>query len=77
MGKFKKIEAIIFSMTFKERRNHKILNGSRRKRIARGCGLEVSDVNRFIKRFEKSRQMMAAFSKKGGRPGGLGGAWPF
>ncbi|MDQ2873034.1 MAG: signal recognition particle protein [Candidatus Eremiobacteraeota bacterium] len=53
-----KIEAIICSMTLRERRDPAILNGSRRKRIAGGSGTQVSDVNRLIKRFEESRQMM-------------------
>ncbi|MCB0362997.1 MAG: signal recognition particle protein, partial [Bdellovibrionales bacterium] len=48
----KKIEAIIRSMTPRERENHKILNGSRRLRIAKGSGTEVSDVNKFVKQFE-------------------------
>ncbi len=51
----KKIEAIIRSMTAKERTNHKILNGSRRLIIANGSGTEVRDVNKFIKQFEQSR----------------------
>ncbi|MCB0391070.1 MAG: signal recognition particle protein [Bdellovibrionales bacterium] len=78
----KKIEAIIRSMTDKERRNHKILNGSRRKRIAMGSGTEVSDVNKFIKQFEESQKMMSRFMKmgmgRGGFPGfGGGGGMPF
>lgn len=54
----KKIEAIICSMTRRERRNPDLLNGSRRKRIALGSGTQVSDVNRLVKQFEQSRQMM-------------------
>ena len=53
-----RIEAIICSMTKRERRNPDMLNGSRRKRIARGAGTQVSDVNRLVKQFEQSRQMM-------------------
>jgi signal recognition particle subunit SRP54 len=53
-----KIEAIICSMTRRERRNPEVLNGSRRKRIALGSGTQVSDVNRLVKQFEQSRQMM-------------------
>ncbi|MGZ3504898.1 MAG: signal recognition particle protein [Vulcanimicrobiaceae bacterium] len=53
-----KIEAIICSMTARERRDPNVLNGSRRKRIAAGSGTQVADVNRLIKRFEESRQMM-------------------
>jgi signal recognition particle subunit SRP54 len=53
-----RIEAIICSMTRRERRNPDLLNGSRRKRIAFGSGTQVSDVNRLVKQFEQSRQMM-------------------
>ncbi len=53
-----KIEAIICSMTRRERRSPELLNGSRRKRIALGSGTQVSDVNRLVKQFEQSRQMM-------------------
>ena len=52
------IEGIIRSMTPKERRDTKIINGSRRKRIAAGCGLKVQDVNRLLKQFEESKKMM-------------------
>lgn len=61
----KKIEAIIHSMTFKERENHKILNGSRRLRIANGSGTQVRDVNKFIKQFEQSQKMMSSMMKMG------------
>ncbi|HZY99494.1 MAG TPA: signal recognition particle protein [Candidatus Baltobacteraceae bacterium] len=54
----KKIEAIICSMTRRERRKPDLLNGSRRKRIALGSGTQVSDVNRLVKQFEQSRQLM-------------------
>ena len=53
-----KIEAIIQSMTEKERQNHKILNGSRRKRIAMGSGTSVEQVNKFIKSFDLFRKVM-------------------
>jgi signal recognition particle subunit SRP54 len=56
-----KIEAIICSMTRRERRSPDLLNGSRRKRIAQGSGTQVSDVNRLVKQFEQSRQMMKQF----------------
>jgi signal recognition particle subunit SRP54 len=56
-----KIEAIICSMTRRERRSPDLLNGSRRKRIALGSGTQVSDVNRLVKQFEQSRQMMKQF----------------
>jgi signal recognition particle subunit SRP54 len=54
---FAKAEAIISSMTRVERRNPNVLNGSRRKRIARGSGTQVSDVNRLVKQFEQAREM--------------------
>jgi signal recognition particle subunit SRP54 len=54
---FVKVEAIICSMTRGERRNPDVLNGSRRKRIARGSGTQVSDVNRLVKQFDQARQM--------------------
>ncbi len=54
----KKEEAIILSMTLKERYNHRILGPSRRKRIARGSGTSVFEVNKLIKKFEKTRLMM-------------------
>jgi signal recognition particle subunit SRP54 len=54
----KRIEAIICSMTRRERTNPDILNGSRRKRIAQGSGTQVADVNRLVKRFEEARKMM-------------------
>ncbi|MBV8602260.1 MAG: signal recognition particle protein [Candidatus Eremiobacteraeota bacterium] len=57
-----KIEAIICSMTRRERSNPGLLNGSRRKRIAGGSGTQVADVNRLVKQFEQSRQMMKQLS---------------
>jgi signal recognition particle subunit SRP54 len=70
----KKIEAIIRSMTQKERDNHKILNGSRRLRIAKGSGTEVKDVNRLVEQFERSQKMMSQMMKMGL---GRGGKMPF
>lgn len=67
----KKIEAIIRSMTNEERNNHKILNGSRRLRIAKGSGTHVSDINKFIEKFEQSRKMMSQMMKLMGRGGGF------
>ena len=67
----KKVESIIFSMTLQERRDPKVLNGSRKIRIAKGSGVEVMDINRLIKQFEQMRQMMKMFNS-GGIPG-LGG----
>ena len=65
-------EAIIRSMTLKERENPGILNASRKKRIAAGCGLEVADVNRLLKQYELMLQLTRQFSK-GKLPKGLGG----
>lgn len=62
----KRQEAIILSMTKKERENHLILGPSRRKRIARGSGTSVGEVNKLIKQFEKTRLMMRKFSKNKG-----------
>lgn len=62
-----KVESIIQSMTKGERINPKILNGSRRKRIARGSGNSIQDVNRLIKQFEEMQKMMKMFSGKGGK----------
>ena len=69
---FDRVEAIIRSMTTKERRHPDIINGSRRKRIAAGCGMRVQDVNKLLKNFEESKKMMkkmqgmAKFASKGG-----------
>jgi signal recognition particle subunit SRP54 len=60
-----KIEAIINSMTKEERRQYKIINGSRRKRIARGSGTSVQDVNRLLKNFTQTKKMMERFTSKG------------
>ncbi len=62
-----RVEAIICSMTMRERSRPDILNGSRRKRIAAGSGTQVADVNRLIKQFEASRQLMKQFG--GGKRG--------
>jgi len=63
----KRVEAIINSMTLKERRNPAILNGSRRRRIAQGSGTTVTDVNRLIKQFLEMKKMMQRVSKLGMR----------
>jgi signal recognition particle subunit SRP54 len=77
----KKIEAIINSMTPRERRDQKILNGSRRLRIARGSGTTVQDVNQLMKRFTEAQNMMKKLQKMGpkGMKGllGPGGKMPF
>ncbi len=67
------VEAIIKSMTPAERRNPQILNGSRKKRVARGSGTRVQDVNRLLKQFEDARKLMKQLTdltgKKGKRAG--------
>lgn len=65
----RRIEAIIRSMTKQERQDHRILNGSRRARIAKGSGTQVSEVNKFIKSFEQSQKAMQQLMKMG-----MGGA---
>ena len=78
---FDRIESIIYSMTPQERSNPDILNPSRKKRIADGAGVPLSEVNRLVKQFEQARKMMKQMSgmmgKKGGRRGGLFGKLPF
>ena len=70
-------EAIILSMTPLERENPQILNASRKKRIAAGCGLEVVDVNRLLKQFEMIQQLTKQFAKGGRMPRmGRGGRGP-
>ena len=64
---FVKIEAMICSMTKAEKRNTKLLNASRRQRIAKGSGTTVQDINKFIKSFEMTQKMMKKMkSDKGG-----------
>ncbi len=60
---FKHIEAMILSMTPEERRNPDIIDASRRRRIARGSGMEVSDVNQLLRQFKEMRKMMKSMSK--------------
>ena len=75
-------EAIILSMTPKERDNPSIIGASRKKRIAAGCGLRVEDVNKLLKSFEQMQKMMKQFSGMGkkmkgfGRFGGFKGGFP-
>ncbi len=71
-----RIEAIIYSMTPAERADVSILNGSRRARIARGAGVEVSEVNSLVNRFVEARKMMHQLGSglMGGLPGGMPGA---
>lgn len=74
---FKGIEAIINSMTPYERNNPDVIDGSRRKRIAKGCGKDIAEVNAFMKQFEQMRQMMGQMNKmKGMMPGGMGMGMP-
>jgi len=61
-----RIQAIIDSMTREERRNHMVLNGRRRVRIAAGSGTSVQDVNRFVKQFEQTRKVMKKITRMGG-----------
>lgn len=67
-----RVEAIIQSMTIEERRNPSILNGSRKKRIAKGSGNKVQNVNRLIKQFEDSKKMMKQFADMGTKKGKRG-----
>jgi signal recognition particle subunit SRP54 len=82
-NEIKKIEAIIRSMTISERDTPKILNGSRRQRIAAGSGTQVQDVNKLVKQFEDAKKMMSGMmggmmSGKGKRGMGKGGMrFPF
>ena len=84
---FYRVEAIILSMTREERTKPDILNPSRKRRIAAGCGLKVEDVNRLVKQYDSMRQLMKqvkGMGKKGrgfprgmGLPGGMGGGRRF
>ena len=76
--KLARIEAIIYSMTPKERSNPKLMNPSRKNRIAKGAGVDIAEVNRLVKQFEQMKQLMKKMGggkgKKGmGALGGLGG----
>ena len=78
--KMARIEAIILSMTPKERRNPDIINPSRKRRIAKGAGVDISEVNRLVKQFEQSRKMMKQMpGMMGGKRGKRGkfGKFPF
>jgi signal recognition particle subunit SRP54 len=77
---FKGIEAIIFSMTPKERSNPELINGSRRQRIAKGSGQGIQEVNKLLKQFEDTRKMMRMMNDKNAMtklmrnmPKGMGG----
>jgi signal recognition particle subunit SRP54 len=78
-----RVEAIVLSMTKQERKQPKIINGSRRKRIAKGSGSTIQDVNRMLKQFEDMQKMMKQLTKSGGKMqalkglmGGQGGMMP-
>ena len=66
-GQLDRIQAIIFSMTPKERANPDIINPSRKRRIAAGCGMQVEDVNRLLSQYRQMQKMMKQFNSKGMR----------
>jgi signal recognition particle subunit SRP54 len=74
-NELKRIEAIIRSMTPKERANHGIINGSRRLRIAKGSGTSVPEVNQLLKRFTEAQKVVKQLQKLGpkGLLKGMGG----
>ncbi len=78
-----RVQAIIYSMTPKERSNPDIINPSRKRRIAAGCGMQVEDVNRLLKQYRDMQKMFKQFNSKGMRRkmsrmnfGGMGGGMP-
>jgi signal recognition particle subunit SRP54 len=73
---FRYMEAIIYSMTPRERHSPKIINGSRRRRIAAGSGTSIQDVNRLLKDFEQTRKMVKRMLRGKG-PRGRGPIGPF
>lgn len=74
---FNKVEAIIFSMTPKERANPELLNMSRKERIARGCGMKVHEINHFIRQFDEMRKFMHTMSKGQNMQRMMGPGGPF
>ncbi len=84
-GELKNIKAMVSSMTLKERENPDLLNNSRKQRIAKGCGMDLVEINRMIKQFKNAGKMAKKFSGKNGMkqlqsmmgqaggPGGMGG----
>jgi signal recognition particle subunit SRP54 len=66
-GELVKVEAIINSMTREERRRHQMINGSRRRRIARGSGTSIQDVNRLLKNYTQVLKMMKKLNQRGMR----------
>ena len=88
--KMKQVKSIIQSMTFKERANPKLMNPSRKKRIAQGAGVDIAEVNKLVKQFEEMQKMMKQFGGSmkgkhgcfqgmgmGKNPFGRGGGFPF
>ena len=65
-GQFNRVESIINSMTAKERHDHELINGSRRKRIARGSGTSVQDVNNLLRQYAQMRKMFKTMGSGGG-----------
>jgi signal recognition particle subunit SRP54 len=72
-----KVEAIIYSMTTAERRDPTLIDGSRRRRIARGSGTTVQDVNRLLKQFDAMKKMMKQFGGQGKKGKGMDRNLPF
>lgn len=75
--KLKRTEAIVLSMTPAERANPKLMNPKRKFRIAKGAGVDIAEVNRFIKQFEQAQKMMKQLPSMMGRFGGKKGRFPF
>lgn len=73
-NEMKKIEAVIRSMTVQERKDPRVLNASRRERIAKGSGTQVQDVNRLVRQFDEAKKMMSGLMKMGM---GKGRGFPF
>ncbi len=70
-----RMEAVVLSMTIEERRNPKLMNPSRKHRIAKGAGVDISVVNRFIKQFTEMQKLMKQFSGKKGKMSGMMGGF--
>ena len=68
-----RLEAMIYSMTPEERTNPKLLNPSRKNRIAKGAGVDVAAVNKMVKQFEQSKKLMKQMGGLGGKKGKRGG----
>lgn len=73
---FKRMEVFISSMTPQERSNPDIINTSRKKRIAKGCGMELSEINQYIKQFDQMRMMMKGMTSLKGMFSHMGGGMP-